>query len=144
MYVYLVCMYISLSGHTSMIPKRDEDMRSRTRHQMLADLDVAMGGRVAEELIFGLNEVTTGAGSDLQRATSIARNMVLGVGMGPRVGPRSLANTDFDNLSAETKSRVDQDISELLQQSYKRTLKLITQRKVYTYIYIYVIIIYII
>jgi ATP-dependent metalloprotease len=117
-------------GHTAFVLQRDEDMYSRTKLQMLADLDCAMGGRVAEELVFGFEEVTTGAGSDLANATSIARNMVLRVGMGPRTGPRSLVEDDLETLSAETKHKVDQDIRELLQDSYERATKKLTSKRV--------------
>lgn len=61
-------------GMVSQIPEKDETSVSKV--QMLARLDVAMGGRVAEELIFGTEQVTTGARSDLQQATALARHMV--------------------------------------------------------------------
>ena len=61
-------------GMVSQLP--DEDVTTLSRRQMLARLDVCMGGRVAEELIFGDDDVTTGASSDLKMATSLARAMV--------------------------------------------------------------------
>ena len=69
----------SALGMVTQLPDKDET--SITRKQLLARLDVCMGGRVAEELIFGKDEVTTGALSDLQQATSLARHMVAECGM---------------------------------------------------------------
>lgn len=61
-------------GMVSQLP--DDDVTSMSKRQILARLDVCMGGRVAEELIFGAEDVTTGASSDLQQATRLARAMV--------------------------------------------------------------------
>lgn len=61
-------------GMVSQLP--DDDVTSMSKRQILARLDVCMGGRVAEELIFGADDVTTGASSDLQQATRLARAMV--------------------------------------------------------------------
>ena len=72
-------------GMVMQLPDKDET--SITRRQLLARLDVCMGGRVAEELIFGRDEVTTGALSDLQQATRLATYMVGEVGMSNLVGP---------------------------------------------------------
>ena len=75
----------SALGMVTQLPDKDET--SITRKQLLARLDVCMGGRVAEELIFGRDEVTTGALSDLQQATRLATYMVGEVGLSNLVGP---------------------------------------------------------
>ena len=64
----------------------EEDMTSWSRRQMLAEMDVCMGGRAAEELVFGVGNITSGASSDLERATAIATSMVEKFGMSELVG----------------------------------------------------------
>ncbi|CAN7941714.1 unnamed protein product, partial [Ixodes pacificus] len=63
------------------------DRVSHTREKMIADLTVAMGGRAAEELIFGYHKVTSGASSDIKQATDLAKSMVMRWGMSDKVGP---------------------------------------------------------
>lgn len=68
----------------------DKDEFSQSRLQMVARIDVCMGGKVAEEVIFGTDAVTSGARSDLQQATSLARHMVTECGMSDALGEASL------------------------------------------------------
>lgn len=67
----------------------DKDEFSQSKRQMLARIDVCMGGKVAEEVIFGRDAVTSGARSDLQQATSLARHMVAECGMSDELGESS-------------------------------------------------------
>lgn len=67
----------------------DKDEFSTSKRQMLARIDVCMGGKVAEEVIFGRDAVTSGARSDLQQATSLARHMVTECGMSDELGESS-------------------------------------------------------
>ncbi|CAA2961519.1 ATP-dependent zinc metalloprotease FTSH 4, mitochondrial [Olea europaea subsp. europaea] len=92
---------------------------SKSRKQMLADLDVCMGGRVAEELIFGENEVTSGASSDLQQATNLARVMVTKYGMGKQGG---FVTHNYDDngksMNTETRLQIENEVKELLETAY--------------------------
>ena len=74
-------------GMVMRLPERDQ--LSMTRAKMEADMAVAMGGRVAEEIIFGHDMVTSGASSDIQMATQLARAMVTQYGMSEKLGPLS-------------------------------------------------------
>ena len=72
-------------GMVMQLPESDDET-SVSRRQLLAKLDVCMGGRVAEEIIFGIGDVTTGASSDLEQATRLARAMVTRYGMSDKIG----------------------------------------------------------
>lgn len=101
-------------GMVTQLP--DEDQTSMSRKQMLARLDVCMGGRVAEELIFGEDDVTSGASSDLKQATALARAMVTKYGMSNKVGQVSLDyEDDGRSMSSETRSLVEEEVRKLVQ-----------------------------
>lgn len=101
------------------------DQTSQSMKQMLAEMDVCMGGRVAEELIFGSEEVTSGASSDLSRATSIAQRMVMSYGMSEVVGKRQFNLNRLEDLAPDTRKAIDDEVNKLLNQSYKRASNLL-------------------
>ncbi|KAI6202389.1 ATP-dependent zinc metalloprotease YME1-like protein [Aphelenchoides besseyi] len=118
---------------TSLLPEKDTYQVNRV--QMLAQLDVMMGGRVAEELIFGDDKVTTGAADDLKRATELATSMVKHFGMSDKLGLRDFSVNDesnsliaMNNLSPQTNELIDQEISRLLRESYNRAKKILTEK----------------
>ncbi|KAF3812310.1 hypothetical protein GH733_019706 [Mirounga leonina] len=78
-------------GHVSLLPENDR--WNETRAQLLAQMDVSMGGRVAEELIFGTDHITTGASSDFDNATKIAKWMVTKFGMSEKLGVMTYSDT---------------------------------------------------
>eukprot|EP00887_Chlorella_sp_A99_P002593 scaffold6.g2593.t1 len=108
-----------------MLPETDDET-SVSRRQLLAKLDVAMGGRVAEELIFGEPNVTTGASSDLEHATRLARAMVTKYGMSDRVGAVSIHYEDNgQSLSTETRALVEEEVKALVTAAYERARRVL-------------------
>ncbi|KAK5849931.1 hypothetical protein PBY51_014228 [Eleginops maclovinus] len=108
-------------GHVSMLP--ESDRWSETRAQLLAQMDVSMGGRVAEELIFGDDNITTGASSDFDGATKIAKMMVTRFGMSDKLGV--MTYKDVTKQSPETQAAIEQEVRVLLQDSYARAKSLL-------------------
>merc|ERR1719476_353650 len=107
-----------------------KDEHSQTKEQLLASLDVAMGGRAAEELIFGLENVTTGASSDFNQATQMASRMVCQYGMSPRVGKVFYRGEDVEKLSPGMQDLINEETRRLLDESFDRsTATLIARRK---------------
>ncbi len=113
------------------------DRISMSRAKLKADLSVAMGGRIAEELIFGEEKVTTGASSDIKMATNTARRMVTEWGMSDKLGPlhygadqeevflgHSVAQTK--NVSDDTAAIVDEEIKRIVEEAYSRATKILT------------------
>lgn len=105
-------------GMVTQLPEGDQT--SVSRKQLLARLDVCMGGRVAEELIFGELEVTTGASSDLQQATRLARDMVTKYGMSEKVGLLAQNYDGSGQLSGDSKKIIEEETKAMLNAAYER------------------------
>ena len=103
----------------------DGDQTSYSRKQMLARLDVCMGGRVAEEIVYGSENVTSGASSDIQQATRLAKAMVTKYGLSEKVGVIFL--DDKEKSSGDTQRDVDAEVRALLSDSYARAKNILTR-----------------
>ncbi|XP_022754665.1 ATP-dependent zinc metalloprotease FTSH 4, mitochondrial-like [Durio zibethinus] len=112
-------------GMVSQLP--DVDQTNFSRKQMLARLDVALGGWVAEELIFGENEVTSGPYSDLESATKLARAMVTKYGMSKEVGLVTHSyNDNGRSMSTETRLLIEKEVKYLLERAYNNAKTILT------------------
>ncbi|HQT01577.1 MAG: ATP-dependent metalloprotease [Thiotrichales bacterium 32-46-8] len=117
-------------GVTMYLP--EEDRYSYSKRRLESQLSSLYGGRIAEEMIFGADAVTTGASNDIERATSLARNMVMKWGMSDKLGPQLYEEEDNSNpflgggmartkaLSPETGKLIDDEIHALIDRNYKR------------------------
>ncbi|CAL5222682.1 g5082 [Coccomyxa viridis] len=116
-------------GMVMQLPE-EADETSISKRQLLAKLDVCMGGRVAEELIFGESDITTGASSDIEQATKLARAMVTKYGMSTSLGPTSIAYEDNGrSLSSETRAAVESEVKDLVKSAYTRARHILTQHE---------------
>ncbi|MCM8557691.1 ATP-dependent zinc metalloprotease FtsH [Sphingomicrobium sediminis] len=122
-------------GMVMRLPERDS--YSYHRDKMHANMAVAMGGRVAEELIFGYEKVSSGASGDIQYATKLARDMVTQWGMSDEMGPVQYEEQQGEtflgysqsqgmNVSAETAQKIDKEIRRLIDQGYDRAKQVLT------------------
>ena len=122
-------------GMVMRLPERDN--YSYHRDKMHANLSVSMGGRVAEELIFGYDKVSSGASSDIQYATSLARDMVTQWGMSDAMGPLQYEErqegylgygmSQRSAMSDETAQKIDAEIRKLVESGHKRATDLLTE-----------------
>src|SRR5262249_14342040 len=123
-------------GLVMRLPERDRISMSRAK--LHADLSVAMGGRVAEEMIFGYDKVTTGASSDIKMATDIARRMVTEWGMSDKLGPLHYGPDQEEvflaysvgqskSLSDGTAAIVDEEVRIIVDAAYARATSLLKQ-----------------
>ncbi|KAI8060121.1 peptidase family M41-domain-containing protein [Gongronella butleri] len=111
-------------GMTVQLPEMDKDSFSRKEYQ--AQLDICLGGRVAEELIFGGDNVTSGAHSDIVKATEIAKRMVRNYGMSDKVGRVDYQDEDMLLLSTDTKVLIENEIKRLVTEAEKRARSTLT------------------
>ena len=125
-------------GMVMRLPERDN--YSYHRDKMYANLAVAMGGRVAEELIFGYDKVSSGASSDISYATSLARDMVTRWGMSDLMGPLQYAEAEEEvflgysvnrqrNMSNETAQAIDKEIRRIVDEGYSRAKHVLTEHR---------------
>lgn len=122
-------------GMVMRLPERDKI--SVTKAQLIADIKVAMGGRVAEEIIFGEDRITTGASSDISSATSIARKMITKWGMSNSLGFRTFFDGQSygyiidanDKVSEQTSESIDTEIKLLIDSCYKEIKHDLVQNK---------------
>ena len=123
-------------GMVMRLPERDN--YSYHRDKMYANLSVSMGGRVAEEVIFGYDKVSSGASSDIQYATGLARDMVTRWGMSDALGPLQYAEPDEEvflgysmnrarQMSNETSQAIDSEIKRIVEGAYERAKQLLTE-----------------
>lgn len=123
-------------GYTLKLPDRDKHLH--TKSEFAADLAVMLGGRVAEEEFFG--EITTGAGSDLEKATRLARQLATRYGMSSELGPRTFGHreemvflgrdiAERPDYSEETARQIDTAVNAFIDEAYKTARKLIQTNK---------------
>jgi len=123
-------------GVTMFLP--EEDRYSQSRELLESQISSLYGGRIAEELIFGDEHVTTGASNDIKRATEIARNMVTRWGLSERLGPLAYGEeeeevflgrsvTQHKNVSDETAHIIDEEIRNIIDRNYDRARRLLKE-----------------
>jgi cell division protease FtsH len=121
-------------GVTMFLPETDRYSFSRQRLE--SQISSLFGGRIAEELIFGDELVTTGAQNDIERATDIARNMVTKWGLSDRLGPLTYSEDDGEvflgrsvtrhkNISDETAHIIDEEIRSVIDHNYQHAMQLL-------------------
>ena len=120
-------------GYTMHLPTEDRSYKSRD--EMREELVVLLGGRVAEALV--LDDISTGASNDIERATKIARAMVTKYGMSEKLGPITYGSDDsnpflgkemghISNYSEQTASEIDEEIQSIISTAYQKTEKILT------------------
>ncbi len=122
-------------GYTMSLPSEDRSYRSK--NEMLEDIQVLLGGRVAEALV--LEDISTGASNDIERASDLARKMVTKYGMSSKLGPIMFGESDSGgvflgrdfghnrNYSEEVASQIDHEIHDIITNGYNETARKLTE-----------------
>ncbi len=126
---------IAALGYTLQLPTEEKYLF--TKRELLNKITVLLGGRVAEELVF--KEVSTGAQNDLEKATEIARAMVMDYGMSANLGPQTFRKREFlfldvpfkerELVSEETARKIDEEISRILRECYLRAREVLQKHR---------------
>jgi cell division protease FtsH len=125
-------------GLTAYLP--EEELHKYTKQSIESRLCMAYGGRVAEELVFGPEKVTTGAAQDIQQATNIARRMVTQFGMSAVIGPIAVGDREQEiflgrevvqrrEISDRTAQIVDEEVRNILTHAYSEATRILTERR---------------
>jgi len=125
-------------GVTMQLPEKDKYSQSKT--YLKSRLSILFGGRLAEEIVFGADKVSTGASNDIQVATSIARRMVTEWGMSPSLGAVAYDEPDSEvflghsitrrkNISDKTAEKVDAQIRKIIDEAYEKTREILTKHR---------------
>ena len=121
-------------GVTMFLP--EEDRLSLSKEHLESRISSLFGGRIAEEIIFGADAVTTGASNDLERVTEIARNMVTKWGLSERLGPLTYSENEGEvflghsvtqrkQVSDDTANAIDEEVRQIVDRNYVRANKLL-------------------
>ena len=125
-------------GVTMFLP--EEDRYSYSKERLESQISSLFGGRIAEELIFGPESVTTGASNDIQRATELARNMVTRWGLSEKLGPLTYSEeegevflghsvTKHKTVSDQTQDLIDEEVRSIIERNYQRSTKILKENE---------------
>jgi cell division protease FtsH len=125
-------------GLTASLP--EVDRHNYTKEWLIGSLAMFFGGRAAEELVFGPEKVTTGAGNDIERATSLARRMVTQFGMSDKVGAMSVGDREQEiflgrefghrrEVSERTAEMVDEEVKRMIDEAYEKARVILSQNR---------------
>ena len=125
-------------GLTASLP--EVDRHNYTKDWLIGSLAMFFGGRVAEELVFGADKITTGAGNDIERATGLARRMVTQFGMSELIGPLAVGDKEQEiflgrefaqrrEISERTAQMVDDEVKRLIDEAYARATQILSENR---------------